>query len=410
MREVNKGELGTWLAGVNQYGATSDGGATRLALSDEDMAAQAYIIGEMEAVGLHVRRDVIGNIIARREGTDNTLPAIAMGSHLDTVSHGGCFDGVAGVVAGLEAMAMLQHEVLRHPIELIVFMAEESARFGYATMGSKLICGKATPNDFAKAVKPGMPSFLDALRERNFDPERYQEALLRSEDFKAFFELHIEQGKVLYEAGEQIGIVENIAAPTRFKVIVEGLADHSGATPMNQRRDALVSAAKLILAVQDCGLAYADEGTVATVGVVDVEPGTINVIPGKVTMLVDLRGVVYDAVMQALQDFKEAVREVAEEDGVLITVDMLSSDQPVPLSKELAAVLEAAAGERGVHYRRMNSGAGHDAMHMAGITPTSMIFVPCKDGISHNFAEYAELEDLAEGTAILAMVVRDSAR
>lgn len=410
MREVNKGELETWLAGVNQYNAEPGKGVTRLALSDEDMAAQAYVIGQMEMLGLQVRRDAVGNIVARRSGADDTLPAVAMGSHLDTVLHGGCFDGVAGVVSGLEVMAMLQDEVLRHPIELIVFMAEESARFGYATMGSKLICGKATPNDFAKSVKKGEPSYLDVLKQRGFDPDRYREALLRAADFKAFFELHIEQGKVLYEAGEQIGIVENIAAPTRFKVTVDGLADHSGATPMNQRRDALVSAAKLILAVQDCGLAYADEGTVATVGVVEVEPGTINVIPGKVSMLVDLRGVVYETVMQAFRDFQEAVREVAEEDSVLITVDMLASDQPVPLSAELAAVLEEAAKKRGVRYRRMNSGAGHDSMHMAGVTPTSMIFIPCKDGISHNPAEFAEISDLAEGAAILAAVVAESAQ
>ena len=404
MQDVSKTQLAEWLAGVNQYGALAGGGVTRLALSDEDIAAQQYIMEQMEHLGLQVRRDAVGNIIARREGTE-ALPAVAMGSHLDTVVQGGHFDGVAGVVAALEVVAMLQDEALRHPLEVIVFMSEESAPFGYATIGSKLACGKAMPKDFAKPVKAGASTYVEALQKRGFDPERYREALLQPENFKAFFELHIEQGKVLYEAREQIGIVENIAAPTRFKVTVEGLADHSGATPMNQRRDALVSAAKLVLAVQDCGLAYADEGTVATVGVVDVEPGTINVIPGKVTMLVDLRGVVYESVMQAFQDFKEVVREVAEEDGVLITVDMLSSDEPVPLSSELADVLEAAAEARGVRYRRMNSGAGHDSMHMAGITPTSMVFIPCKDGISHNPAEFAELNDLAEGTAVLAAAV-----
>lgn len=404
MQDVNKTQLAEWLAGVNQFGALAGGGVTRLALSDEDMAAQQYVIEQMERLGLQVRRDAVGNIIARREGTES-LPVVAMGSHLDTVVQGGHFDGVAGVVSALEVVAMLQDEQLRHPLEVIVFMSEESAPFGYATIGSKLACGKATPKDFAKPIKAGAATYVDALQARGFDPERYREAILRSEDFKAFFELHIEQGKVLYEAGEQIGIVENIAAPTRFKVTVEGLADHSGATPMNQRRDALVSAAKLILAVQDCGLAYADDGTVATVGVVDIEPGTINVIPGKVTMLVDLRGVVYESVMQAFQDFKEVVREVAEEDGVLITVDMLSSDEPVPLSLELADVLETAAAARGVRYRRMNSGAGHDSMHMAGVTPASMVFIPCKDGISHNPAEFAELNDLAEGTAVLAAAV-----
>lgn len=409
MKNVNKDQLHTWLTEINRHGATEKGGITRLALSDEDMAAQAYVIGELEALGLSVRRDALGNIIARREGTQ-ALPAVATGSHLDTVIEGGRYDGVAGVVAAMEAVAMLRDETLRHPLEVIIFMAEESAHFGYATMGSKLICGKATPSDFAKSVKAGKPTFIDLLKQRGFEPDNYRTALRHADELKAFFELHIEQGKVLYESGEQVGIVENIAAPTRFKVTVEGLADHSGATPMGQRRDALVSAAKLILAVQDCGLAYADEGTVATVGVVDVEPGTINVIPGKVTLLVDLRGVVYEAVMQAFRDFKEAVREVAEEDGVLINVDMLSSDQPVPLSLEMANVLAEAAEEQGLRYRRMNSGAGHDAMFMAGITPTSMVFIPCKDGISHNAAEHAELDDLAAGTALLAAAIKKVAQ
>ena len=184
MQDVSKTQLAEWLAGVNQYGALAGGGVTRLALSDEDVAAQQYIMEQMECLGLRVRRDAVGNIIARREGTE-ALPAVAMGSHLDTVVQGGHFDGVAGVVAALEVIAMLQDEQLRHPLEVIVFMSEESAPFGYATIGSKLVCGKATPKDFAKPIKAGAATYVEALRSRGFDPERYREAVLRPEDFKA---------------------------------------------------------------------------------------------------------------------------------------------------------------------------------------------------------------------------------
>ena len=211
---------------------------------------------------------------------------------------------------------------------------------------------------------------------------------------------------MLDETGEQIGIVKNIAAPTRFKIIVEGIADHSGATPMDFRRDALVAGAKLILAVQEAASEESENGTVATVGIVETEPGSINVIPGKVTLWVDLRGVDNESIQNAMETINEAVSIVAEEDSVRITVDMLTSDDPVPLSETLAAMFEEICQEKGLQYRVMNSGAGHDAMHMAKLVPTSMIFIPCKEGISHNPAEYAKPQDITNGINVLAAAVK----
>ena len=204
--------------------------------------------------------------------------------------------------------------------------------------------------------------------------------------------------------------MKNIAAPTRFKIIVEGIADHSGATPMEFRRDALVSGAKLILAVQEAASEESENGTVATVGIVETEPGSINVIPGKVTLWVDLRGVDSESILSAMESINEAVSIVAEEDSVRITVDMLTSDEPVPLSEKLAEMFEEICQEKDLKYRVMNSGAGHDAMHMAKLAPTSMIFIPCKEGISHNPAEYANSQDISTGIEVLAAAVKRLAK
>lgn len=252
-------------------------------------------------------------------------------------------------------------------------------------------------------------TFKEALTEWGCDPAAYKRARKAAGCFKSFWEIHIEQGKVLEETGERIGIVHNIAAPTRFKIIVEGIADHSGATPMGFRKDALVSAARLVIAIEEAATNEAESGTVATVGVLDVEPSSINVVPGKATLWVDLRGVDEESINCALSDIRDAVSEIAKNDSITITMDMLTADNPVALSEELAAKLDVICAAKGIAYRHMNSGAGHDAMHMAKLAPASMLFVPCKGGISHNPAEYADNEDICLAIEILAEAVKEEA-
>lgn len=348
----------------------------------------------------------MGNTFLHRAGKDESLPPVAMGSHLDSVIQAGAFDGVVGVVGALEALYMLADEELTASIEIVIFKAEESSRFGYATMGSKLMTGSATVEQLTGAQKKGDCTFPEALRAAGYDPELAAEAIKEPGCYKAFLELHIEQGKVLYETGEQIGIVHNIAAPTRFKVITEGMADHSGATPMEFRRDALTAAAKVILAVQEAARAEARHGTVATVGVIEAEPGSINVIPGKVTLWVDLRGVKTDSVERTLKAIKEATAQVCIDDEIKVGMQMMTQDKPVALSEKLAERLGEICEEKGLRYRHMNSGAGHDTMHVAKLCPASMIFVPCKDGISHNPQEYAKIEDICAGIDVLAAMIK----
>ena len=390
---------------LKSFGGSVDKGITRLAYSAEDLAAQKYIMEKMQELGMEVRRDYVGNIFARLPGKNPTLPTIASGSHLDTVKQGGAYDGALGVVAALEAAYAIKEQGLEHSYEVIIFMAEESTRFGFATIGSKLLAGVGTPETFSSATKKDELSYIEVLKQAGFEPDKYEQVKLDANKYAAFVELHIEQGRVLADSGEAIGVVENIAAPTRMKITVEGVADHSGATPMNFRKDALVSGAKLILAIEEVGKAHSEQGIVTTVGVVDIEPSSINVIPGKVVLWLDLRGVDYEVILEAIEEIHEAVRCVGEADEVKITIDVLTSDKPVRLSKNLADITAGVCQQKNIKYRRMNSGAGHDAMHMAAIMPTTMIFVPSIEGISHNPAEMTSEADIIAGVEVLVETI-----
>lgn len=408
MKKINKERVAALLAGLAKFTASEEG-VTRLAYSDLDKKAQEWLLAQVADLGLTVREDAVGNVFLRREGLRSALPPVACGSHLDSVIHGGAYDGMCGVVGALEALYMLQDEELEHSVEVIIFRAEESSRFGFATMGSKLLTGSATPEQLSKGTKKGDISFIEALRNWGCDPAAYKAAIIAPGSYSCFAELHIEQGKVLEQLHKELGIVHNIAAPTRFKLHIKGVADHSGATPMGLRRDALVSAAKLILAVNEAATAEKANGTVGTVGVVDIDPGSINVVPGEVTLWVDVRGVDAASIDRTLAAIKEAAENVAVLDSVGISFELLTADKPVALSEALAEQSAEICAEKDVSFLHMNSGAGHDAMHMTKICPTTMLFIPCRAGISHNPAEYASNEDICRGIEVLAEVLRREA-
>ncbi|HWQ62006.1 MAG TPA: Zn-dependent hydrolase [Negativicutes bacterium] len=323
---------------------------------------------------------------------------------------GGRYDGVLGVVGGLAAIRRLTGQgPLAHPLELIVFMAEESSRFGFATMGSKAMTGTANPV-WAKAKDQVGAAFPDALARHGLDLANARAAVRGREELKAFLELHIEQGPVLERAEKAIGIVEAIAAPTRLKVVVEGMAGHSGTTPMDDRQDALVSAAMIILAVQEIALEQAHRGTVGTVGVLRNHPNVMNVIPGRVEMGVDIRGVDHASIIETIQDIKDAVSTIADGQETPVAIEVVTADKPVPLSAEIIQTIESACRELGMSYKRMNSGAGHDAMNMAALTPTGMIFIPCRAGISHNPDEEADPDDIMRGIDVLTATIQQLAK
>jgi len=397
---------------IDQIAALSDtsAGVTRLAFSSWDQKAQDLLTYEMKAAGLSVRRDAAGNLIGRLAG-NLSGPAVATGSHLDSVPQGGKYDGVVGVLGGLLAIKRLQKKgPLTHAVELIIFAAEESSRFSYSTIGSKVMAGAMQLRSWKKAVDQQGISFVQALTARGLDFDKLSAAVRQQNELKCFVELHIEQGNILERSQAVIGIVEAIAAPTRLKITVAGEAAHSGATAMDGRRDALVSAAKIVLAVRDIAIEQAHCGTVGTIGVLKVQPSAINVIPGKVEMWVDIRGVDPESIIECIQDLKDFVSNLAEEDETPVAIDVLSSDRPVVLDGSLVTALENICRQQKVSYRRMNSGAGHDAMNMAKITSSGMIFIPCKNGISHNAQESVQIDDILTGVDVLTQVLYDQAK
>ena len=383
--------------GKGQYGIT------RLAFTIEDNKVQQYVIDLMKQAGLTVRRDQIGNIIGRLEGLDSSLPAVLTGSHLDTVPEGGKFDGVVGVVGGLAAIKRLQDMgPFAHSVEVIVFVCEESSRFGFATMGSKAMSGMANLSSWSKAKDQNGQTFSEIMLEHSLDVQQVTDATRSKEEIKAFVELHVEQGNVLEKAGNKIGIVKTIAAPTRLKITVEGLAAHSGATPMEERHDALVSAAMIVLAIREIGLDQSSRGTVATVGVLKVHPGSINVVPGLVEMWVDLRGVNQESIIECLQDIKDTISTITEEQDTTVAIEMISAEKPVDMDQDIRKIIEKSCNSIGARYQMINSRAGHDAMNIARLAPTGMIFIPSKKGISHNPDEYTEYDDIMTGIDVLA--------
>ena len=376
-------------------------GYTRLAFSDADMQVRSYLIGEMERAGLTVREDAFGNVFARTRG-NNALPAILIGSHADSVPCGGNYDGIVGIVGAIAVAEQVAQEKLERPVEVVLFMAEESSRFGVANLGSKAMVG-ALPEDASTVYTDDDGRTLgDVMAERGFMAENvpYKKRV------RAFLELHIEQGRVLEETKCPLGIVTGIAAPHRYRLTIEGRADHSGATPMNLRRDALTGAADMVLRIEELSQANARKGVIATVGQLDVHPNAMNVVPGKVTMSIDLRGTDEDNINSLCIAILENVDAIAQKRNLGVQLETLTEEEPALLDKGLVALGEYCANEMRETTMRMTSGAGHDALYMTRIAPTAMIFVPSKHGISHNPAEHTDLADIVRGTELLYRMVK----
>ncbi|MCC5464920.1 Zn-dependent hydrolase [Pelosinus baikalensis] len=377
-------------------------GITRLAFTETAVEAQKYVISLMEQVGLTITIDQIGNIIGRLEGKDDSLPAVVTGSHLDTVPEGGKYDGVIGVIGGLVAISRLKDKGgLTHPLELIIFACEESSRFGFATVGSKAMVGLANVPQWSKAKDQEGVSFAEVIAKQHLDIERIGEAVRRAEEIKAFVELHIEQGRVLEKEQKTIGIVEAIAAPTRLKIRVEGVAAHSGSTPMEERRDALVSASMIVLAIHEIGAEQSKYGTVTTVGMLNVYPGAINVIPGVVEMWVDIRGVNHESIIECLQDIKDAISTIAEGQEIGVSIMLLSAEKPVNMNKDIMSLIKKVCVEKKVPHQVIHSRTGHDALNLSHLAPAGMIFVPSQNGVSHNGEEHTAIDEIMSGIDVL---------
>jgi N-carbamoyl-L-amino-acid hydrolase len=382
---------------LGRFGANPDGGVSRVAFSDADVAGREYVKALMRGAGLDVRTDTAGNIIGRRPGSEPGLPVIMTGSHIDSVPQGGNYDGDVGVLGAIEVAQLLHaHGIAtRHPFEFVVFTDEEGG-----TVGSQAMAGHLSAGALDIVSHSGLP-VRDGIRKVGGDPERIAEAKRSPGELEAFVELHIEQGAVLDESSTDIGVVEGIVGIRWWDVTVDGVANHAGTTPMNRRRDALVAAAELVLAVNR--IASSTPGTqVATVGRIRAEPGAPNVIPGRVTLSLEIRDLSSGKMESVFHAIETEATRIAEARATPIGfAESAVSLEPAPTDERLREVVESAANSLGLSHRRMPSGAGHDAQDIAHVAPMAMIFVPSDGGISHAPQEHTAVPDLANGADVL---------
>jgi beta-ureidopropionase / N-carbamoyl-L-amino-acid hydrolase len=389
-------------------GATPEGGATRLAWSPEERQAHELAKQWMRDAGLEVWEDPLGNTFGRRRGQDDSLPTIMIGSHLDTVNNGGNLDGTLGFVAAMETVRSLNEEgrITRHPITVAVFAAEEAVRFADTCMGSKLITSQMERAELDQLKDAQGTTPAQAMREIGLDPDRIDEIRWDPASIAAYLEIHIEQGLVLEKLGKKVGVVTAIAAATRYKVILEGSADHSGATPMGARKDALAAAAEIVLGVERIASEEAGPTTVGTVGILKVKPGAMTVIPGWAELGIDIRDTVPEDKRTASTKTEAMIREVCERRNIGLTLEQLIDHAPAKMDDTVQASMRGAAEELGHDYHVMPSAAGHDARIMAFVTRAGLLFVPSRDGISHSPKEYTAPEDVLAGIEVMAEATR----
>ncbi len=398
--KIDSARLNRTLEELGRFGDTPEG-MQRIAFSPADIAGREYAISLMHGAGLETRIDTAGNIIGRRAGSVPGLPVIALGSHTDTVPGGGKYDGALGVMAAIEVVQTLADNgvTLHHPVETLVFTNEEGTRFHRWLIGSRSMAGLLEPEDLIAVDDEGVHLSV-RMADIGGDLSRIGEAARKPGDLAAYFELHIEQGLTLLQSKIPIGVVTAITGRAVFEVEIKGMANHAGTTLMPARRDALVSAARLILAVQRLA-SELQACRVATVGSIQVIPNAVNVIPGNVRLGLEFRDTSMEAFTAAEAELRRAAREISDSDGVEMEIECHRASQPVPIKPPMQALVEEAANRCGLTHTRLPSGAGHDAQAMAAITDSAMIFVPSQGGISHAPAEFSTPEDCANGAQTL---------
>ncbi len=376
---------------------------TRIVFTPTDLRARAWMISRCEEAGLAVRQDAIGNIFARWTGANPAAPAVGTGSHIDAIPNAGKYDGVVGVLGGLEAIRALQRSGFRpsNSIELLVFATEEPTRFGIGCLGSRLLSGTLSAEAAAKLKdRDGQP--VDEVRRKAGVNGNLQDVRLAKSYYKTFVELHIEQGPLLEREQVSLGIVKSIAAPASLRILVEGSGGHAGGVLMPDRKDALCTAAELILAIENAARSSGAVDTVATVGVCDVFPGAVNSIPSRVGITLDIRDTDLARRDGAMKSIERAVETISKKRGVVIQTELINADAPAECAPEVRTALAESCREHGFPFLEMVSRAYHDSLFISRIAPAGMLFIPCRNGYSHRPDEYAAPDEIARGTLVLA--------
>lgn len=403
-QHVNSQRLASTLFKLSEYGRNPDGGVTRLGYSETDMAARGYVIGLMKDAGLSVRSDPAGNIFGRRDGSQK-LPVILFGSHIDSVVHGGNYDGDVGSLGAIEVIRALNESSTktRHPLEVVIWTNEEGNHFGIGTLGSGIAAGLIGPEILNRKDDQGV-TFAEWLRRYGQDPAKLTDARIPQGALAASLELHIEQGPTLYQRRIPIGVVQGIVAVRRWACAVSGFANHAGTTPMNRRHDALAAASADVLAVRE--VVRGETGTqVGNVGFMKVEPGAPNVIPGRVEFPVELRDLDDAKVARMWEHVTERFRQTDKEEGVETHCDATDEVKSARADAGVQAAIRDAAKSGGLPSIDLPSFAGQDSQNIGKVAPMGMIFIPSKDGISHSPKEYSWPEDIANGAEVLYRTV-----
>lgn len=376
---------------------------TRIVFTPADLRARSWIKARCEAAGLVVRQDPIGNTFARWPGADATEPIVGTGSHIDAIPNAGKYDGTVGVLGGLEAIRVLKAAGFRpkHSIELLIFTSEEPTRFGIGCLGSRLLAGTLSP-EHAKKLADGDGAPVDEVRKKAGMTGAIDEVKLPTGYYRAFLELHIEQGPLLEREHIPLGVVERIAAPASLRLTFEGAGGHAGGVLMPDRKDALCAAAEVILALERSAKTSGAIDTVATVGICDVFPGAVNSIPARVRLSVDIRDTNLDRRDRLMQTLEEVCRSIEASRGVAVHSELLNADAPADSGAEVISALSQACRKHGFPYLPMTSRAYHDSLFISRIAPVAMLFIPCRNGYSHRPDEYASPDDIARGTLVLA--------
>ncbi|WP_395405783.1 Zn-dependent hydrolase (plasmid) [Arthrobacter sp. UC242_113] len=379
-------------------------GVSRLCYTPLERQAHDQFAHWMKEAGCSVETDPAGNTIATRPGTEDSLGALGTGSHLDSVYNGGAFDGIAGVVAGVEIAQLLQEANIstRHPLKFVAFAGEEGARFGQACIGSKLAAGMTTLDDLHTLTDRDGITLAQAMESVGLVPAHAAATPWNADQWSAFVELHIEQGNVLHDTNNQIGLVDLISGSTRLQLTMTGRPSHTGGTPMRGRSDALVAASESVLFAEHLALDSAHRGTRATVGKLSVNPNSITTIPGQVSFSLDVRDIDADRQREAAVTIVQRTLAACKRRAVGLDVELLADTSPVILPMLIREHLAEAAKSVGADYRVLTSGASHDSQMINTIIPTGLLFVPSKNGLSHVPEEWTEASEIATGIDVLA--------
>lgn len=392
---VDGDRLNRQLSELSAFGRTPSG-TNRVAYTEADLAGREYATGLMREAGLAVRVDTAGNIIGRREGRENGLPALLFGSHIDSVTDGGNYDGDVGAIGAIEVARTLREKrvTTRHPIEVVIFQNEEGG-----TVGSRLMTAGMSEAELDRVARSGK-TIREGIALLGGNVSRLAEARRKPGDLRCYFELHIEQGGYLDEAGIPIGVVEGIVGIRWFEVTIDGMANHAGTTPMDRRQDAMLAAAELTVMVNEVVRSMPGR-QVGTVGRLITTPGTVNIIPGRVVLTIDLRDLSTEKLRLLTTRFREEGRRIATQTGTTVEFREMSSNEPALADPRLKQIIAESARALGLRTMDLPSAAGHDAQEIARIAPVGMIFTPSVGGISHSPREFTRPEHVASGANVL---------